>query len=155
MENNEKEGLDDNSKSEIPAGVMGISIVLVFSGVWYIGNGVSWLFELFDPIALLLSFYYLGGGILMMIVGRRLVRLELWALWGAIALFAATILLILLNPFASFQYWDNPIGRATGAVAFFLLICYLGMPAVRSKFSHPPFTSTLDSGNELQPGTGF
>ena len=135
MENNEKEFLEEEKKPELPAGVIAIAIVTLFSGVAYVVNGFVgiWLMALPN----LYSILYLGGGIIMIVLVRSLVQLNLWALWGTMAMFAVTILLILVNPFASLQVWDDPYGRISGAAVFLILICYLGMPSIRGKFTRP------------------
>ena len=141
MKNSENEFLEDESKPEVPAGVTAIAIVTVFSGVAYVANGVIGIMLMALPN--LYSILYLGGGIIMIVLARSLVQLNLWALWGTIAMLIVTILLILVNPFASLQVWDDPFGRISGAVVFFLLICYLGMPSVRSKFIRPDHAAII------------
>jgi hypothetical protein len=132
------EGMLENSKGKLPLGIEGISIVMVFSGIFYIAVGISWLIGALDPAALLFSLLaavlFLGGGILMIKVGRELVRLKLWALWGACIMFIVTLLIVVINPFAALQVLDNPFGRGVGAVACVIIICYLVTPAVRSRF---------------------
>ena len=129
----------DKSKSKSPPGIDGIAVVLVISGVWYISGGVLWLPEALDPATILHSLLYasflFGGGIIMIKVGRELVRLKLWALWGACIMFIVTLLLVLINPFASMQVLDNPFGRGVGAAACFIITCYLLTPAVRTRFT--------------------
>jgi hypothetical protein len=153
LENSEREDLDKNSKPEVPAGVIAIAVVMVFTGVGYVAQGVAFIFGVLDPAILLSSLLYfslwVGGGIIMILIGRSLVHLKWWGLWGAMAMLVATILLVLINPFASFQIWDDPVGRISGAAVFFLIFCYLGMPAVRSKFSRPDAVPTLGWRNKL------
>jgi hypothetical protein len=141
LENTGKKGTAVDSKLEVPAGVTGIAIVVVFSGVGYVAKGVGWLFGLLDPALLLISLFYscllIGGGIIMILFGRGLVHLKWWGLWGTIAMIAVTILVILISPSASFEIFDETFARISGAIAFFIIFCYLAMPAVRSRFERP------------------
>ncbi len=144
MESSGIEESVEGSKPEAPTGVTGIAIVIVFSGIGYVAQGVAWVFGIFDPasflISILLSALFIGGGIIMIFVGKGLVDLKWWALWGSITMLAVTILVISINPFAAFQVWDDPLARASGAVTFFIIVCYLAMPTVRNKFLRPNFT---------------
>lgn len=139
MEVSRIENALERSKVRLPPGIDGIAIVLVFSGVGYIFEGIFWLPGALDPSIILLSLLYasflFGGGIGMIKVGRELVRLKMWALWGACIMFIATLLLVLINPFASIQVFDNPFARGVGAAACFIITCYLATPAVRTRFS--------------------
>jgi hypothetical protein len=134
LENSKKEFLVEEATPELPAGVTAIAVVTFFTGFGYAYTGFAGIWSITSPI---LSFLYLGGRIIMMVIARSLVQLNLWALWGAMAMLAVTVVLILVNPFVPLQVPDNPLERIFGAVVFFLLICYLGLSSVRSKFIRP------------------
>ncbi len=132
MANSEKEFLVEEAKPEVPAGVSAIAVVTFFTGFGYVISGVTGAFSMLSPV--LHSSLYLVCGIIMVVIARSLVQLNLWALWGAMAMLAITTILILFYPLYA---WDYPLERISGAAVFFLLICYLGMPSVRSKFTRP------------------
>ena len=134
MEDSEREFLVEETKPELPAGVTAIALVTFFTGFGYASTGFTGIWSITSPI---LSVLYLGGGIIMIVIARSLVQLNLWALWGAMAMMAVTAVLILVNPFAPLQLQDNPLERIFGAVVFLLLICYLGLPSVRNRFTRP------------------
>jgi hypothetical protein len=133
------EDVVDSSKVKLPAGIDGIAIVLVFSGLGYISAGILWLPRALDPSIILPSLLYVsflfGGGIVMIEVGRELVRLKMWALWGSYIMFIAMFLLVVINPFASIQLFDSLFDRVAGAAACFIITCYLAIPAVRTRFT--------------------
>ena len=124
---NEDEWLTEPAPREVPAGVAGLTIVLIFSGIsLMMGSSASSYSLSFVPFVL---------GIAMVAAGWGLARMEKWAWLMTLAVLGTNLLLLfLILPLIGDQewIWVLSVVGCLGAISYLLL------PRIRFQFRVKP-----------------